>query len=376
MRAQLTKDVLVIGAGFAGSVVARELAQAGYGVTVIEKRDHLGGNCHSAQDDTTGVTVHTYGPHIFNTNDREVWEYVGQFCTLMPFINRVKAVNSHGVFSFPINLHTINQFFHTNLNPEQARDLIDSRRNKRITEPQNLEEQALSVVGAELYEAFIRDYTVKQWGRSPLEIPASFLSRMPVRFNYDDNYYLTKLQGIPQNGYTEIFERMLSHPNIRVELGVDFLAMRDAEQAAKYIFFTGPIDSFFAHRLGRLSYRTVEFERQYGLGDLQGNAIINHTDMTHRFTRTHEHKHFTPWRRFERSVLITEYSKETGPEDTPFYPVRTFADKVLLDQYQSEAALLKKVTFLGRLGTYKYLTMDGTIRQALDVAHEWLERNR
>lgn len=358
-------SILVVGAGFSGAVIAREFALAGFDVEVFDQRDHVAGNCHTRRHDN-GVMVHVYGPHIFHTDDQAVWDYIGQFLTMRPYVNRVKAYSGGKVYSLPINLHTINQFFGTQMDPREARALVSRHADTSIGEPANFEEQALKFVGPELYQAFFAGYTAKQWGVSPRELPASILKRLPLRFNYDDNYYSHRYQGLPEQGYTAGVERMLDHPRIRVRLGV----VCQPEQARDYqhAFWTGPLDAWFGHRLGRLSYRTLDFESFEAKGDHQGNAVINYCDPGVPYTRITEHKHFAPWEQHEASVLYREYSRTCGENDIPYYPVRLAHDKDLLARYLDLARDTRGVTFAGRLGTYRYLDMDVTIREALDTS--------
>ena len=363
---------LVVGAGFSGAVVARELAEHGNNhVLVMDARPHIAGNCHTARDEATKVMQHVYGPHIFNTDLVEVWNYVHRFGKLRPFINRVKAHARQGIFSLPINLLTINQFFGKQFSPAQARAFVASLGDPSIGEPANFEEQALKFVGRQLYDAFFYGYTRKQWGCEPRELPASILKRLPVRFNYDDNYYNTAYQGIPENGYTSIIENILDHPGIDVRLNTKF----DPKDGAGYrhVFYTGPIDAYFGFNEGRLSYRTVTFERIEAEGDYQGTAVINYTDLAVPYTRIHEHKHFTPWEEHQRTVAFREYSKATGPQDVPYYPVRNQQDKATLSRYVAQARTLKGISFLGRLATYRYLDMDDVIDEALTFAHDFLK---
>lgn len=375
-----SETILVVGAGFSGAVIAHELAEAGHKVLIIDRRVHMGGNCYTERDEETGVNLHRYGPHILHTGDREVWDYLNRFAEIQPFTNRVKAVNHRGVFSFPINLHTINQFFGRAMSPAQAEGYVNklaqwAKEDYGIQgEPKNFEEAALSKVGTELYEAFLKEYTRKQWGRDPKEIPASVAARLPYRFTYDDNYYLTEYQGIPVNGYTEIFERLLSHENISISLNCPFV--NDAPKYFKHTFYTGPIDEFFGWKHGRLQYRTVEFKAVRGKGDFQGNAVLNYTDADPIFTRSHEHKYFAPWEKHEKTLVMYEWSKETGESDEPYYPVRTAQDKEMLAKYQEEAQRLERVEFSGRLGLYSYFSMAQTCRQALDISHKWLQEHR
>jgi UDP-galactopyranose mutase len=363
----MTQSFLIVGAGFSGAVLARELVEhLGASVVVIDSRPHIAGNCHTARDQSTGVMIHEYGPHIFNTNHDDVWGYVKRFGKFGPFVNRVKAKSAQGMFGLPINLLTINQFFGKTMNPAEARSFVESLGDKSISDPQTFEEQALRFIGQDLYKAFFYGYTKKQWGCEPSELPASILKRLPVRFNYDDNYYNTKYQGIPENGYTEIISRMLDHSNIEVRLECPYAASMETQ--FDHIFYAGPIDGFFGHSLGRLRYRTVTFERIDAEGDYQGNAVINYTEESVPFTRIHEHKHFTPWETHEKTVAFREFSKVTGDNDIPYYPLRLPEDLALFDQYQTLAVEHPKITFIGRLGTYRYLDMDQVIGEALDIA--------
>ena len=364
MSSSTLEHYLVVGAGFSGVVLARELAeQLNCRVTIVESRSHVAGNCHTARDAASGVMIHEYGPHIFNTNLPHVWDYVNRFGTLRAYTNRVKASTSRGIFSFPINLHTINQFFGKKLDPVGARTFLESLGDKSIDEPRNFEEQALKFVGRELYEAFFYGYTRKQWGCEPSELPASILKRLPIRFNYDDTYYSSAQQGIPEHGYTAIVEKILDHPAITVKLATPF--HREMVSACNHTFYTGPIDNYFEFSLGHLGYRTITFERIDFAGDYQGNAVINYPELDPAYTRIHEHKHFAPWEKHDLSVAFREFSKETGANDTPYYPKRLAADRQLLLEYRQAAEKLPGVSFIGRLGTYRYLDMDAVIAEAL-----------
>lgn len=362
--------ICVVGAGFSGAVIARELALSGMAVEVVEARSHLAGNCHTDRDSETAVMLHVYGPHIFHTSNEEVWRYVQQFDIFMPFTNRVKAHARGAVYSLPINLLTINQLFGKQFSPKQAQAFIESIADKSITEPQTFEEQALRHVGQEIYETFFRGYTRKQWGMDPSQLPASILKRLPVRFNYDDNYYASTFQGIPKNGYTHIVERMLDHPNITLQLSTAFT--RDRAQSYDHVFYSGPIDAWFGHSEGWLGYRTLDFEVLRDEGDYQGNAVINYCDEDVPWTRVAEHKHFTPWEQHQNTVLYREYSRMCEPKDEPYYPIRLLNDKTQLAKYVEMAKQERGVTFVGRLGTYRYLDMHVTIAEALDVAKRFL----
>jgi len=360
------KRYLIIGAGFSGAVVAEQLSQTDCQIVVIDERTHIGGNCYTEREKETGVMVHKYGPHIFNTDNQEVWEYIQQFCEMVPYINRVKGSYKGNIYSLPINLHTINQFFGKTFNPAEAKAFIESLGDKTIDEPKNFEEQALKFIGNDLYRAFFYGYTKKQWGCEPTELPASILKRLPVRFNYNDSYYSSTYQGIPRDGYTAIFEKMLDRPNIKVLLNTKFNKDFGADGYDK-TFYTGPIDAFFDFKYGRLSYRTVFFERGEADGDYQGNAVINYADPTIPYTRVHEHKHFTPWEQHDKTVYFKEYSKETEEQDIPYYPKRLKGDMEILALYEEEVKKLKNYTFLGRLATYRYMDMHHVIGEALAV---------
>lgn len=363
--------VLIVGAGFSGAVIARELAQKGHAIKVIDSREHIGGNCYTERDDETNVMVHTYGPHIFHTDNERVWTYINQFGDMLSYVNRVKAITKGAVYSLPINLHTINQFFGKTCSPTDAKTLIEQQSDLSIKEPQTFEEQALRFVGKDLYKAFFYGYTKKQWGVEPSELPASILKRLPVRFNYNDNYFNHKYQGMPKDGYTDIIGKILDHENISVELNTPFNV--SMKENADHIFWSGAIDAWFGHEYGRLGYRTLDFERFDAEGDFQGNAVINYCDVDVPFTRITEHKHFSPWEEHDKTVCYKEYSRECEENDIPYYPIRLVKDKSLLQQYIDKAKEEKNVTFVGRLGTYRYLDMDVTIAEALSTADSVLE---
>ncbi|QEM82173.1 UDP-galactopyranose mutase [Halomonas binhaiensis] len=361
----------LVGAGFSCAVIGRELAGAGHRVTIIDVRDHVAGNCHTERDTETNVMTHVYGPHIFHTDDQEVWEYVNRFTTFKSYVNRVKTTSMGQVFSLPINLHTINQFFGKTMRPDEARAFIEQQADTSIEDPQTFEEQAMRFVGKELYEAFFKGYTQKQWGCHPSELPASILKRLPVRFNYNDNYFFHRFQGMPEHGYTKLVEGILDHPNITVKLSTRF--ERSMLDEYDHVFFSGPLDGFFDYELGRLGYRTLDFERFTYQGDYQGCAVMNYGEEEVPYTRITEHKHFSPWEEHDGSVCYREYSRECGEEDIPYYPIRLVKEKALLADYVEKARQTDKVTFVGRLGTYRYLDMDVTIREALDTARGFLK---
>lgn len=359
--------IAIAGAGLSGAIIGRRLAEEGHEVTIMDPRSHVAGNCHTERDADTGVMVHRYGPHIFHTDDEGVWDYVNRFARFMPYKNRVKSTVNGQVYSLPVNLHTINQFFGKAMRPDEARAFI-AEKAQDIAEPQNFEEQALAFIGQDLYEAFFKGYTIKQWGVQPTELPAAILKRLPVRFNYDDNYFFHKFQGMPEHGYTAMVEAILDTPGITLQLGT---AMDPANAANwDHVIWTGPLDGFFDYRLGRLGYRTLDFEEFRAEGDWQGTAVMNYGETEVPYTRITEHKHFAPWENHEGSVLYREFSRLAEPGDIPYYPIRMVAEKALLGDYLAEAQKVKNVTFAGRLATYRYLDMDVTIREAIDCAQE------
>ena len=362
---------LMVGAGLSGAVIGRHLAEAGHQITVVDSRSHIAGNCHTERDAETDVLVHVYGPHIFHTDDQEVWDYVNSYETFKPYKNRVKATTGGQVYSLPINLHTINQFFGKTMRPDEARAFIaDEQADTSIEDPQTFEEQAMRFVGKDLYEAFFKGYTVKQWGMSPTDLPASILKRLPVRFTYDDNYFFHKFQGMPENGYTAMVARILDHPSITVHLNTTFT--RDQASAYDHVFYSGPLDGYFDYELGRLGYRTLDFERFTDTGDYQGCAVMNYGEEAVPYTRITEHKYFAPWEEHEKTVCYREFSRAAEPDDIPYYPIRQVKEKALLADYVALAEETEGVTFVGRLGTYRYLDMDVTIREALDTARAFL----
>ena len=355
----------IAGAGFSGAVIARELAEAGHDISVVDARDHIGGNSHT-QRNADGVMVHVYGPHIFHTQHQNVWDYINRFGVMMPYNHRVKALAKGSAYSLPVNLLTINQFFNKTFSPAEAEAFVHSIADTTITTPITFEDQALRFVGRDLYEAFFKGYTKKQWGVDPTELPASILARLPVRFNYEDSYFNHPYQAIARDGYTEIIAAILDHPRIKVELGRS-LSRADAG-SFDHMFWTGPIDSYFDYEHGRLGYRTLDFESEVHDGDYQGCPVLNYCDEEVPFTRITEHKHFAPWESHDRTVIYREFSRLCGEKDIPYYPIRLVKEKEQLGQYVEMARRETNATFVGRLGTYRYLDMDVTIFEALKVA--------
>jgi UDP-galactopyranose mutase len=372
----MSYNFLIIGAGFSGSVLANRLQQAlDCRIDIWDERKHIGGNCYTEKDNETGIMVHKYGPHIFNTDKKEIWDFVNSFVEFKPYVHRVKAMSGGKVYSLPVNLSTINNFFNKTFTPREAMNFLSVIADNSIKDPRNFEEQALRFIGKELYHAFFYGYTKKQWGCEPKELPASILKRIPVRFNYDDNYHNNIFTGIPAEGYTSLFEKLVANPAITVTLNKKF---NPSMEVATYdhIFYTGPIDAYFNFKHGRLGYRTVTFESFVTEGDYQGVAQMNYCDEKIPFTRITEHKHFTPWEHHDKTIYFKEYSHETGHADIPYYPKRLETDKKLFDTYRGEAIQLKNISFLGRLATYRYMDMHHVIGEALDYSNLFVQSIR
>ncbi len=372
------RKILIIGAGFSGATIARKLAEQNFKVTVIDERKHIAGNCFDERDSKTGINVHVYGPHIFHTDNLNVWDFVNQFGVFKPYITRVKATAKGHVYSLPINLHTINQFYGKALTPNEAKELISNVSDSSIGEPKSFKDQAIKFVGHDLYETFFKGYPKKQWGLDTEEIPASVLKRLPVRFNYDDNYFNHQYQGIPEDGYTSIFENMLMHENIEVILNkeVDYnYILEQLEHTYEHVFFTGAVDKLYNYKFGMLQYRTLDFEKFYVEGDYQGCAVMSYCDEDVPYTRITEHKYFAPHEQHNDSVCYKEFSRLGEKKDIPYYPVRLTSGDELWEKYE---AIIKKeinITFVGRLATFRYMDMDVCIDEALSVVNNYLEKN-
>ncbi|MEL6957333.1 MAG: UDP-galactopyranose mutase [Pseudomonadota bacterium] len=366
----MTQPIWIAGAGLSGAVVARTVAEAGHRVEVFDGRNHVAGNCHTERDPETGVMLHHYGPHIFHTGDAEVWSYVNRFAEFEPYEHRVWTTVGDRVFAMPINLGTINAFFGTEMNEDEARAFVAAKAEP-IENPANFEEQALAMIGPELYEAFFKGYTEKQWGRPARDLPAAVLKRLPLRFNDDTRYFSHPYQGLPRDGYTAMVAAILDHPGIAVHLN-QTLAPTDVPDEA-HLFWSGPLDAFFGGIHGDLGYRTLDFEHQRQNGTYQSCPVMNYADPAVPYTRITEHKHFAPWETRENTIVTVERSRACGAGDIPYYPIRLAGEKSALVDYVDAAKAERKVTFLGRLGTYRYLDMDVTIREALDCARSYLE---
>ncbi len=376
-------DLLIVGAGLFGLTIAERAAQAGRKVTLIDRRPHIGGNAYSEADPETGIEVHRYGAHLFHTSNPGVWEYVNRFTSFTSYVHRVQTTHRGVVYPLPINLATINQFFRSALSPADAQALIHEQAGEFDSRAAaNLEEKAIALIGRPLYEAFIRDYTAKQWQTDPRQLPAEIISRLPVRYTYDNRYFNDTWEGLPTDGYTAWLERMADHPNIDVRLETDFFdGSQPLHKAATVgqvpIVYTGPVDRYFDDAEGALSWRTLDFEREVvPVGDFQGTSVMNYADADTPYTRILEFRHFHPERadRYptDRTVIVREFSRFAAPGDEPYYPVNTPADRAGLLAYRALAADEPDVHFGGRLGTYQYLDMHMAIGSALSMWHNRL----
>ena len=369
-------DFLVVGAGLFGAVFAQQATAAGKRVLVIDRRSHIAGNCYTEKVD--GIDVHRYGAHIFHTNNEEVWRYITRFAEFNRFTNSPVA-NYHGkLYSLPFNMNTFHQMWGV-ITPEEARAKIEQqRREAATTEPRNLEEQAIALVGRDIYETLVKDYTEKQWGRPCSELPAFIIRRLPVRLTFDNNYFNARYQGIPVDGYTAMVEKLLQ--GVQVRLGVDYLADKPSLDAmARHVVYTGALDAYFGNCLGPLAYRSVRFETEkLPVENYQGNAVINYTDRETPYTRIIEHKWFTfgqdaKGNTLPTTVISREYSTEWHPGVEPYYPVNDEVNGALCRRYQELAAREEHVTFGGRLGAYRYYDMDAVIAEALACAARLLQ---
>ena len=369
----MNSDLVVVGSGLFGLTIAERCAtELGLRVLVIERRGHIGGNAYSEPDPQTGIEVHRYGAHLFHTSNTRVWEYANRFTAFTRYQHRVFSTYKGRVYPLPINLATICEYFGKVFSPDQARALIaDQSTEVAVDRPANLEEQAISLIGRPLYEAFIRGYTYKQWQTDPLELPPEIITRLPVRYTFDNRYFNDAYEGLPVDGYSAWLTRMVDHANIEVRLGSDFAALRSGLIGQVPVVYTGPLDEYFAHAAGALSWRTLDFEREVvNTGDYQGTSVMNYADQDVPFTRIIEFRHFHPerdWYPQDKTVIMREYSRFAGPGDEPYYPINTAEDRARLLTYRAMAADQRGVFFGGRLGTYQYLDMHMAIGSALSM---------
>jgi len=368
----LNPDLVIVGSGFFGLTVAERCAtELGLKVLVLERRSHIGGNAYSERDPETGIEVHVYGAHLFHTSNKRVWDYVNRFTAFTGYQHRVYTSHQGQVYPMPINLGTINQFFDAAYSPDEARALIKEQSAELGgKEPENFVEKGVSLIGRPLYEAFIAHYTAKQWQTDPEQLSADIISRLPVRYTYDNRYFNDTYEGLPVDGYTAWLERMADHENIEVRLDTDFFDVRNDYVGRVPIVYTGPVDEYFDKSEGELSWRTLDFEREVvATGDFQGTSVMNYPDADVPFTRIHEFRHFHPERDYptDRTVIMREFSRFADKGDEPYYPVNTAEDRTKLLKYRELAAQEPMVLFGGRLGTYKYLDMHMAIGSALSM---------
>ena len=358
-------DYLVVGAGLFGAVFAREATDRGYSCLVIDRRNHIAGNAYC--EDMYGIPVHTYGAHIFHTSDRKIWDYVNRFAEFNNFVNSPVAVYKDELYNLPFNMNTFARMWNVKTPAEAKQKIEEQKAEAGITDPQNLEEQAISLVGRDIYEKLVKGYTEKQWGRDCKELPAFIIKRLPVRLIYDNNYFNDRYQGIPEKGYTEMVAAMLS--GIEVRTGVDYLKERDTYRAlAKKVIYTGALDEYFGYCYGNLQYRMVKFEQEVKDTDnYQGNAVVNYTEREIPYTRIIEHKHFYPGLKTEKTVISREYPAEWHPGEEPYYPINDARNAELYARYKELADREEGVIFGGRLGEYKYYDMDKVIASALNL---------
>jgi UDP-galactopyranose mutase len=369
-------DLVIVGSGFFGLTIAERTAtQLDKRVLILERRSHIGGNAYSEPEPETGIEVHKYGAHLFHTSNKRVWDYVTQFTEFTGYQHRVFARVQDQVYSFPMNLGLINQFFGKSHSPDEARALIAEQAAEIDTaNAQNLEEKAISLVGRPLYEAFIKGYTAKQWQTDPKELGAAIITRLPVRYTFDNRYFNDTYEGLPVEGYTAWLEKMADHPNIDVRLDVDYFDVRDRIPEGTPTVYTGPLDRYFDYSEGELGWRTLDFEMEVvATGDFQGTSVMNYNDQDVPFTRIHEFRHFHPERTTypsDKTVIVREFSRSAESGDEPYYPINTPEDRDKVARYRELAkkeAAERNVLFGGRLGTYQYLDMHMAIGSALSV---------
>lgn len=373
-------DLIVVGSGLFGLTIAERAASTlGLTVLVLEKRSHLGGNAHSEIDKSTGIEVHKYGSHLFHTSNEKVWAYINQFSSFNNYQHKVWASHHGEIFEFPINLNTINKFFGKTFDSNEAEEFIKSQSNLNLANnAENLEDRAIGLIGKELYEAFIKNYTAKQWQTDPKTLPADVINRLPMRFTPEHRYFNDKYEGLPTKGYSAMMESMIDNSKIEIRLGIDFFDLKSKICLNAPVVFTGPIDRYFDFVYGPLSWRTLDFDFEVlHTGDFQNAAVVNFPDLDQRFTRIHEFRHLHPERDYqnETTVIAREYSRFASEKDEPYYPVNTEFDRLKLNQYRELAKLEKNVWFGGRLGSYRYLDMHMAIASALTLFENKISPN-
>ena len=363
--------LVVVGSGFCGATIAYKVAsELALPVLVIERRSHIGGNAYSKIDSETGIEYHEYGSHLFHTSSEAVWKFITQFSSFNNYRHRVFSKHRGKTYTIPINLMTINQFFEQDLDPARARTFIEQQAAaESINLPRNFEEKAISLIGRALYEAFIRGYTIKQWETDPALLPTEIISRLPVRFSFNDFYFSDRYEGLPIGGYTAIFDKMLKHPMIQVINNCDYFDVRGELDPRVLSIYTGPVDRYFEYKFGELGWRTLDFEiERLEIDDYQGAAVVNYPDINVPFTRIHEFKHLHPERQYgKKTIIMREYSRFAKRDDEPYYPIGRQDEKLRYNQYKKLVETEPNVIFAGRLGTYRYLDMHQAIGAALSL---------
>lgn len=370
--------IIIVGAGLFGITLAQGLAER-YKVILIDKRDVLGGNCYDYTDEDTGIIIHKYGPHIFHIQDKKIYDYVKKFTDFNNYKHQVRSFYKNKTYEFPINLSTINSFFNINLRPYEVKDFLQREAKKAdIGAPQNMAEKIISLIGIDLYEAFFKEYTLKQWGKDPSQLPESIISRIPIKENYDTCYYKKPFNGIPLDGYSAMFKNMLANKNISVELKTDFFSDREYFLSKGTLIFTGPIDAFFNYEYGKLEYRSLRFEEErFDVNDFQGVSVMNYPELGYKYTRICEPKHFYPerWNTFKanRTLILKEISF-TSETAEPYYPIQSSINTQIFKRYLVETKKMNNIYFGGRLGEYKYYDMEDTIKSALALSKKIIQK--
>ena len=364
-------DLLVVGSGFFGLTIAERASEAGYQVLVIDRRSHIGGNAYSEFEPETGTEVHRYGSHLFHTSNQRVWDYANRFTKFNDYRHQVFTNHRGRIYPMPVSLATMCDFFEQALSPAQARELVQSQiREESVNNPANLEDKAISLIGRPLYEAFIRGYTAKQWQTDPTQLPPEIITRLPVRYTFNNRYFNDTWEGLPMDGYTHWLKMMASSPKIEVRLDTDFFDIRSHLPADQPTLYTGPIDEYFGFGHGHLTWRTLDFEVSIeNTPDFQGTSVMNYADEDVPFTRIHEFQHLHPERKNTsgKTVIMREFSRFANRSDEPYYPINTAEDRRILQLYRDAAETESNVIFGGRLGTYQYLDMHMAVASALTV---------
>jgi UDP-galactopyranose mutase len=370
-------DIVIVGSGFFGLTIGERAAAHGSRVVILESRSHIGGNAYSFFEPKTGIEVHKYGSHLFHTSNQEVWNYVNRFTSFNDYRHHVFTKHQNQVYSMPINLQTICAFFGRSFSPAEARDLIQESIDKNsTTSPSNLEEKAISLIGPDLYNAFIRDYTFKQWETNPIDLPPEIITRLPVRYNFNNRYFNDTWEGLPKEGYTHWLESMAKHQNIELVLNTDFFKVREEIPKSTLVVYTGAIDRYFNYQAGELGWRTLDFELTVEeTPDFQGTSVMNYADAQIPYTRIHEFRHLHPERVYQNqnTVIMKERSRVANASDEPYYPINTAEDRVKLSKYRQAAKKETNVIFGGRLGSYQYLDMHMAIASALQTFKSEIE---